>query len=904
MQEFKQQYYEGRERMNPSIEDKLKTNSTELSLNPAFPKYDKNGVEYNFEELIAYKRFLDCVKKVKHYTKIDDISGQNGFMKIQSALMDAIHKVSSIESNHREELERLGVDLVTQEMEIPDNTIEFNAKIVGLGNVKSAKFEYESKEPSEQEIDSVFNSEEFSYNNDLTGKEKFDLEKNKRRFINLLIHGASKKGHYMFELIREDLNKINPELSNLYGIIMSVNDLTYWLMPDETINLYSRNASSKAGSEEIDNSQEIPKVKTEAINFPTSVHENIKGVMEIFGTHGLPDDTKAQDIIMNSTDTLPNETWDIRLGVGVWEKFLRAYPIEVFEEGNKNIQHYLFVRFCSLEAEEMFDVARMILSDDPKGAKYIQRMVEDILNDFKKDDLNDTLGSYDFGDDDDKYAKGGNVSSIDKKVKEINNLIELANTNNISVVDTSGTWQSPMKYKPIKYSNGVLYIEYDELDLYSQNKKGTSDWKTVKEKVLKRDMEFDNPLNNIAKMYRKALKEEGIQFEEGGNVSDELNYINRRIKNLEDLLPQMNEDEKDEIEQTIKDLKSEKEKIQKKGSTQDLKPKKSFWLFKKGGDTGNIKYDIIPSSDSFIIIEVRKYEDSEEKNTIKDLKGKDLLFEDIKSAQNFIDNKINKFPYGIPKANAGMMLLASQLLQPQQSQPQVVYYVPQTQEQSSDTGIIQNIPKMEFGGEFNQTDMNDFCISQLIALANDLQPVRYYTTDRYSSKDANFNKYKGKLVIVFKEPIRLIVLHALSEFIEKAVDCHDIFEQEVDVNGSQTSSVSFYLLTNEFADVEYKKGGRVYDFPPKKIDVSKTKKITTELGDYNLAVITNDSIYFVNPKEGDDNAQTIMYNKKGELLSDNVLATNDLYDKLLEEETFEFIHPDIEAYRQEIISEN
>jgi hypothetical protein len=122
-----------------------------------------------------------------------------------------------------------------------------------------------------------------------------------------------------------------------------------------------------------------------------------------------------------------------------------------------------------------------------------------------------------------KFAGGGNVSSIEKKVTELNRLIELANEKGISVVDSSSTWQSPMKYKPIRYSNGVLYVEYQELDLYKYNRTGSSNWVTKKDKVLKRNMQFDNPLNEIAKMYRKALKSDGIEFAGGGGVDgDEL----------------------------------------------------------------------------------------------------------------------------------------------------------------------------------------------------------------------------------------------------------------------------------------------------------------------------------------------------------------------------------------------
>lgn len=998
MQEYKEEYYNGRERMNPTIENKIKNNTTDISKNPAFPSVDKDGNPINFIELLAYKRFLDVVKKAKHYTGLEDVSGENGFMRLQTKFAESLMNVFAIEKQHRPYLEKLGVDLITEEMELPKNAFKFNAKIVDMGTVSKDGFQVESKEPSKEQIDNEF--KEQAQDVEMTPTQVFELEKEKRRFINLLIQGASKKGHYMYELRRNELNTLHPELANLYGMIMSINDLTYWIMPENMLEQMAKNPQAVGGKEEIEEENGETKIKTQAVCFPYSVHENIKGVMEVFGTHGLPDSKEAQEMIFNSTDTLLNETWDVRLGVVVWEKFLNAYPMDVFEPNQKYIQHFIFSRFCALDSAEFFEVSKQILSNNPKGEKFIQNMVTDIVREVKKSDLDSVLGNYDYDDEDsDSYfKKGGNVSSIEKRVKEINSLIELANANNLQVVDESGSWQSPMKYQPIKYSNGVLYIEYDELDLYSHLKRGSSQWKRVKEKVLKRDVEFDNPLNQIAKMYRKALKNADIQFADGGNVSDEVDYINRRIKNLEQLLPITNEDEKDEIRESIKQLQKERDGLLKKGDNPISMPRKKFFgfAFKQGGETvieehekheasetaeeekaeheydvydnkrmlenqaneiehhseelnnqlsatkkvpawviskmerattdlsdithyldgenkmadggsvGSDRYDVVPFRDKFAIVKVSANDEGylyPSKDVVRDFNGDIMKFDDINSAQNFINNIEPKYPFGIPKANAGMLLLASQFLQPQQqqqSQPQVVYYVPQQQEESTDAGIVQNIPQMALGGE--ASDFNDFCITNIIGLAGDLQTLRYYTTSRYGNKDFESKKYKGKVVIVFKEPVKTAVVNAINEFIEKAEDCHGIFEQSVNISANEPNSISVYLLTDKFTDREYKKGGKVYEYSPKKINLSKTKKITTELGDYNLGLITNDFVYFVNPNEGDENAQTIMYNKKGELVSDNIHATNELFSTLETEDSFEFIHPDIEAYRQEIIN--
>lgn len=129
----------------------------------------------------------------------------------------------------------------------------------------------------------------------------------------------------------------------------------------------------------------------------------------------------------------------------------------------------------------------------------------------------------------DKFAKGGKIESkVERKVKEVNELIASAIDSDgdpISVIDSSSTWQAPMRYKPIKYSNGVLYLEWSTWT-------GSKD-EISKEKILKKDIEFDGipALNEIAKMYRNAIKKdankkpEEDQYKSGGGVKNEYYHI-------------------------------------------------------------------------------------------------------------------------------------------------------------------------------------------------------------------------------------------------------------------------------------------------------------------------------------------------------------------------------------------
>lgn len=391
MKDIVEKYANSREKINSELFNQLRTNTTDLSDNPAIPQKDVNGNPINFLEMVAYKRFLEVVERVKRNTGIQDISGQSGFMQLQRILSESAFKIFDIESTQINYLEKLSVDLVVEEMKIPDGAFQFDCKIVPFGSVSKDGFQNEAQNPSENEIKKTFGQE--SSENEMTPNELFELEKHKRRFINLLIQGSSKKGHYMYLMVQDKLNNINPELSSLYGKMMSINDLTYWILPDEMIKMIASSSSSMAGKEEIDETTNPPTIKTQAICFPVSIHEIIKGIMEVFGTQGLPDEPQMAQMVIDSVDSLANETTDLRLGVGIWEIFYNCYPSFVFEDEYKHIQHYMFARFCALEIEEFFKVSRMILSDETRGKKYMLDLANEIKSDLQKREYNNNFGN-------------------------------------------------------------------------------------------------------------------------------------------------------------------------------------------------------------------------------------------------------------------------------------------------------------------------------------------------------------------------------------------------------------------------------------------------------------------------------------------------------------------------------
>lgn len=355
-------YGDGRERMSPDIEGKLKSQEHPLGGHQAFPDVDKDGIPDNFEELIASQRFQDVVQKVKDATGVENIDPQT-FMSLQPMLMQAAQRILQIESQNKEVLENLAVELVVGEMGIPEGDLQFDAKLEKPNMSGMQQKPKEKKKKKEPEFPNFEIEDEAAKR-----LQKLDLEKQKRRFINSLIQGSAKKAHYMYHLVNEKLNDINPDLVGLYSIVMSVNDLMYWVMPDMEGMIGGGGAEqAMAGKEELDLETDPPTIKAKGLMFPILVHELYKGVMEYVSAHGLPSDPDMAQEVIGMEDTLPAEVWDLRLGPVIWEKFLEVYPDNFFDaEEQKRIKNYFYFKFVSLEAEQFLSLAKEILSGSQK----------------------------------------------------------------------------------------------------------------------------------------------------------------------------------------------------------------------------------------------------------------------------------------------------------------------------------------------------------------------------------------------------------------------------------------------------------------------------------------------------------------------------------------------------------
>ncbi len=150
----------------------------------------------------------------------------------------------------------------------------------------------------------------------------------------------------------------------------------------------------KGGREYLDLSGDKPKIVAEAWCFPVLVHELIKGAMELLAAHGLPEDERIADYVIEKADFLKGEVWDMRLGPGIWEKFIDSIEGDAYD-----IKHYLYYEIAQMPVDEFHEFMRELLSGSQRGKQMLVDLANDVQRDIKEREAQKALGDYDDDDD-------------------------------------------------------------------------------------------------------------------------------------------------------------------------------------------------------------------------------------------------------------------------------------------------------------------------------------------------------------------------------------------------------------------------------------------------------------------------------------------------------------------------
>jgi hypothetical protein len=388
------------ERMNPGLERRLSSGEHVFGKSKSLPVGSETQ---NYSEKLAGQRFKEIINKVKRYHGVQNI---NPMMMQQ--MFQIMGEVSQIEARHKEALERLAIDIVSEEFDLPEQMLDATLSPPGtdLGFNDS-----DDEEEDDQDYGSEFETPKQPKS--AQRLEELEMEVDKRRVINALMQGAAKKGHYIFHMVADELDAINPRLMVLYGKLMSLADFQYWVIPDSTMTgqvggvekIEWRKAEKPEDKDEeedmedinVEEGDEIPVVVAKAWIFPLLVHELIKGALELAAINWADGhlDFDEQKEVIEKADTPEGEIWGMRLGPGMWEKFLDCIGTE-----NYDIKQWLFRELTKLPAQQFHEFMKEILSGSQR-CKEVINTLKDLHNEDKNDSLSDMFddtGYDDMGD--------------------------------------------------------------------------------------------------------------------------------------------------------------------------------------------------------------------------------------------------------------------------------------------------------------------------------------------------------------------------------------------------------------------------------------------------------------------------------------------------------------------------
>ena len=206
----------------------------------------------------------------------------------------------------------------------------------------------------------------------------------KRRLLNALSMGAAIRMTDM-ESLSEEINQLNPKLTDLYNKIISLNN--YLLYTKSDFGLTDEN-KMQMGTVEVSLATEDSKVKIEAqgVIFPILLTELIRGFMELFTSHGLPKDRQQAMMVIGKSDFLKAEPWDMKLGPMLWDLLSNT-----FNDINSVELPYLLKRISKLNVDKFNYLMKEIFAKTRRGKEIMSKISFKSKNDIEYDKFVDKM---------------------------------------------------------------------------------------------------------------------------------------------------------------------------------------------------------------------------------------------------------------------------------------------------------------------------------------------------------------------------------------------------------------------------------------------------------------------------------------------------------------------------------
>lgn len=244
---------------------------------------------------------LDTIRaEYRKLSEFDYINPLWSESDIENRLNALLSKCKEIERPHRDKLEKICNNKIVEIFEHPEDIVTINLFLVDKVDVND---EHIVLEPNQDvAVDDIV----------------IKSFVNKRKVLLALCVGCGLRFAFNIDDYSDEISEIDPRLPKLYHEIMILNRILLYIKNDDCItdkdNKQIGMSILKLGNENTKTS-----INAYGVIFPVLYAEAIRCTMELFASHGLPQEKELANEVMSQTDFIKADPWLMRVGLHLWD---------------------------------------------------------------------------------------------------------------------------------------------------------------------------------------------------------------------------------------------------------------------------------------------------------------------------------------------------------------------------------------------------------------------------------------------------------------------------------------------------------------------------------------------------------------------------------------------------------
>jgi hypothetical protein len=334
------------------------------------PNMSEDGKRYF--ELMIEGTYEELLKRIKKYTNTETPTR----MALIHALMSSLNTITKIESSKIKQLEALAVSTILELDEfklirdlINEKQLKIVAKIKQPDLQKAMDEFYDRVEEDKKEAQEKSDS-------DITTGEEAELkamdillapDASKAVLVNYITQGEAVNTWEIFKLLKDNIDAIDAKLLKLYELFCVGVHSMYFSTPFFNMN---GALDSAAGMSQVEPEGDgVYTIKAVGINFPTLLHEVVKGCYDYIGLHAKDQETLDKEDIND-------EKLQLMAGPQIAKNF-KNNILNII--GKNNIQYIqpLYAKLYS-SPEVTADDIKHILRNTPQGKNIVKQFFDEV----------------------------------------------------------------------------------------------------------------------------------------------------------------------------------------------------------------------------------------------------------------------------------------------------------------------------------------------------------------------------------------------------------------------------------------------------------------------------------------------------------------------------------------------